>query len=108
MQVAEDLFVSGGELAALGDGAFGGAHGDQVQPFEFVAEVAPGVAGLELGDAQQQEREPDQLHVGLDAGLRVVMDGAQVDGGLDVAETSLGFVERLVAFGDVGRGEGLV
>ncbi|HEY3033725.1 MAG TPA: hypothetical protein VGJ54_03605 [Streptosporangiaceae bacterium] len=36
VQAAQDVFVPGGQLAALGDGALGGAQGDQVQAFELV------------------------------------------------------------------------
>ena len=48
---AEDPAVAGGELAALGDVAFAGGEGDEVEAFEFVAGVAPGVAGGDLCDA---------------------------------------------------------
>jgi hypothetical protein len=54
VQPAEDLLVPGGELAALGDGAFDCAQGDEVQAFEFVAGVAPGVGEFDLGDADEE------------------------------------------------------
>src|ERR1035441_6440270 len=101
--------MPGGELAALGDGALGGAKGDQVQALELVADVAPGVAEPDLGDSQQQQQgQPAQLDVGPDALVLVVVYGPQVDGGLQVAEAALGIVEPLVTLGDVGSGESLV
>jgi hypothetical protein len=42
------------------------------------------------------------------SGRQAVVDGAQVDGGLEVPPPSFGFVEALVALGDVGGGEALV
>ena len=50
---AQDLSLAGGEFAALGDGAFGGGEGDEVEAFEVVADVAPGVADGDLGDAEE-------------------------------------------------------
>ena len=55
--------------------AVGGGEGDQVHAVEFVAEVAPGVAGGVVGvvgDADQQQRQPAQLDVGADAVFAVV------------------------------------
>ena len=37
--------MAAGEGGALGDAAVGGGEGDQVHAVEFVAQVAPGVAG---------------------------------------------------------------
>jgi hypothetical protein len=82
VQPAEDLLVAGSELAALGDGAFGGAQGDQVQACEFVAGVAPGVGEYDLDHPDDEQGEPAQLDVGLDAFVLVVEHRAQVDGGL--------------------------
>jgi hypothetical protein len=48
-----------------------------VHPVEFVAQVAPGVAGGVLGDADEQQGEPAQLDVGADAVLAVVVDRSQ-------------------------------
>ncbi len=47
----EDVAVVVGEFAALSDVAVAGGEGDQVHAFEFVADVAPGVADGGLGDA---------------------------------------------------------
>jgi len=38
---------------ALGDAALRGGEADHVQPVEFVAQVAPGVAGADFGDADE-------------------------------------------------------
>ncbi len=65
--------VGGGALRVV---SVGGGEGDQVHPVEFVADVAPGVAGGVLGHADQQERKPAQLHVGADPVLTVVEDRA--------------------------------
>jgi hypothetical protein len=58
VQAAQDVLVPGGEFAALGDGAFGGAQHDEVESFEVVAQVAPGVAAGEFGHAQQEQGQP--------------------------------------------------
>jgi len=91
VQPAQDLLVPGGQFAALGEGALGCAQHDEVEPFEFVAQVAPGVVAAEFGHAQQEQGQPAQLDVGLDALVFVVVDGAYVDGGFQVAETTFGF-----------------
>jgi hypothetical protein len=67
----QDGLLAGGGGGALGDLAVGGGEGDQVHTVEFVAEVAPEVAGGVLGDADQQ-RQPAQLDVGADAVFAVV------------------------------------
>lgn len=53
-QVAPDLLLDLGGLGTLCDGAFAGSQRDQVEPVEFVAQGAPGLAGGGLGDADQQ------------------------------------------------------
>src|SRR6266498_5408553 len=58
LEGGEDGPLAGGEFAALGDLAFGGGEGDQVHPFEFVADVAPGVAHGRLRDALEQQGQP--------------------------------------------------
>ena len=70
----EDLALAVGQFGALGDGAVAGSERDEVHTVKLVADVAPGVGGLGLGDAQQQ-RQPAQLDVGLDAVLAAVIDG---------------------------------
>jgi hypothetical protein len=64
--------LAGCDRRALSDLAGVGGQGDQVHPVEFVADVAPGVAGGVLDHAQEQQRQPAQLDVGADAVLAVV------------------------------------
>jgi hypothetical protein len=73
-------------------------EGDQVQPAELAGELPPGGTGLALGDAdQQQQRQPAQQHVAADAMFQPVVDGAQVQGGLQVPEGAFGLQQVLVA-----------
>ena len=72
----EDLALGMREFGALGDGALAGGERDEVHAVELVADVAPAVCGLGLGDAQQQQRQPADLDVRLDAVLAAVVDGA--------------------------------
>ena len=51
-------------------------EGDEVEPFELAADVAPGVVCLAFGDADEEEREPADEDVGADALLEAVEDGA--------------------------------
>ena len=76
-------------------------QGDLVHPVELVAEVAPGVAGVGLGDADEEQGQPAQQDVGADAAFEVVVDGAQVEGGLHVPPASFDFEELFVAQSDV-------
>lgn len=58
LEHVQDGFLCAGGGRALGDAAVGGGQGDLVHAVEFVAEVAPGVAGGGLGDADEQQGEP--------------------------------------------------
>jgi len=78
VQGAEDVALAGGELGALLAGAGGSGERAEVHALELVAEVAPGVAGLVLGDPDQQQREPAEDHVRADPVFFAVADGAQV------------------------------
>ena len=51
-------------------------EGDGVYPAEFGGDAPPGLTGAALGDADEQQREPAQQHVGADAVLEAVEDGA--------------------------------
>ena len=53
-----------------------------METVELVAEVAPGVTGGELGGAQDEQREPADLDVRLDAPVGEVADRSklQLDG----------------------------
>src|SRR4051812_21830774 len=100
------LFGEGGGAAPDGAGLAG--EGAQVHAVELVAQVAPGVAGGGLGEADEQQGQPAQQHVGADAPFEVVVDGAQVEGRLDVPPASFDLEELLVAEGDVLGGQGWV
>lgn len=54
LERGEDGLLSGGADRALRDLAVGGDEGDQAHAVELVAQVAPGVAGGVLGDADEQ------------------------------------------------------
>ena len=86
---AEDLLVLGGELGPLPALAGVAGERDEVQALEFVAEVAPGIAGVVLGDADQQQRQPTEQHVRSDPLFLAMVDRAQVERGLHVAPGAL-------------------
>ncbi len=73
----------------------------KVDALEFVAQVAPGVAGLAFAEAHEQQREPADQDVGADALLEAVEDRAQGKDAMEVAEGALGFEQVLVAERDV-------
>ncbi len=58
---------------------------DEVHPVELLSEVAPGVGGLNLCDAQHEEPEPAQLNVWADAAL-TPMDKRMKRGFVDNAQ----------------------
>src|SRR6266581_2926980 len=105
VQGLEDVFVAGGELGAVGEGAVGAGEGAQVDALELGAQAVPGLAGGGLGDADQQQGQPAQGDVGADPVFQVVTDRAQVDDLLHVAPAALDFQQLLVAQGDVGGGD---
>ena len=85
--------MAGAQLAALGDLAVTGGEGDQVGAVELVADVAPGVVDAEFGNAQEQQGQPAQLYVGLDAFALVVKHRWHVDlDGLEVTPAALDLV----------------
>ena len=63
----------------LGDGPGVGGQGDQPDGVQGVGDVAPGVTGLDLDGADQQQGEPAQLDVADDPILASVVDRAQVE-----------------------------
>jgi hypothetical protein len=76
----QDGLLADGGGGALGDVAVGGGQGDQVHTVQFVADVAPGVAGGVLDHPDQQQCEPAQLDVGADPVLAVVEHRPQAEG----------------------------
>jgi len=79
-----------------------------MQSLQFVADVAPGVAGLVLDDPDQQQRQPAQQDVRADVVFAAVIDGPQVQDALQVAPAALDLQQLLVAQRDVlGRQGGV-
>src|SRR5712691_671196 len=108
LEVAQDLFLAGGEFGALAADAGRAGEGAEVEPFELVAEVAPGFAGGVLGDADEEQGEPAEQDVGADPVFLAVVDGAQLEARLQVAPGALDLEQLLVAERDVLGGEGRV
>ena len=63
----------------------------------------PALAGAAFGDADQQQREPADDHVGVDAVLEPVEDRPQLERRLEVAEGAFGLAQVLVAERDLLR-----
>ena len=59
------------------------------------------MAGGAFGDAGQQQGQPADQDVGVDAVFEAVEDRAQQQGGFEVAEAAFGLEEVLVAQGGV-------
>ena len=108
VQRVEDVALAGGELGALLVGAGGPGERAEVDALQLVAEVAPGLVGLVLGDPDQQQRQPAEEHVRADLFFFAVVDGAQVQRGLHVAPGALDLEQLLVAQRDVLGCEGPV
>jgi hypothetical protein len=89
----------------LGDGAGGPGEGDGVDPAEFDRDPSPCHAGAPLSDSDQQQGEPAQQDVGVDAWFDAVIDGSRVEGGFHVTEPAFGFEEVLIAERDVLGGQ---
>jgi hypothetical protein len=85
--------VHGGTRAA--------GEGDGVDPAELDGDTPPGPVGAAFGNADEQQRQPAQQHVGADAVLESVEHRPQQQAGLQVAEAALGFEQVLVAEGGV-------
>jgi hypothetical protein len=102
----QDGFLPAGEGGALRDAPVGGGQGDQVHAVEFVAQVAPGVAGAGFGDPDEQQCQPTQLDVGADAVFAVVVDRAQPEAGFAVTPATLDGEQLFVGGGQVLGGQG--
>src|SRR5215210_7156399 len=103
LEPGEDLALRVGQPGGLLDLAGGAGEGDEVEALELAAEVAPGLVGLALADADEQQREPADQDVRADALLEAVEDRAQAQDALEVAERALGLEQVLVAERDVLR-----
>ena len=88
------------EASGLLDLAGGAGERDEVQALELAAQVAPRVAGLALGEADQQQRA-SRSGCARGSGLRGGGDGAQAQDALEFAERAFGLEQVLVAERDV-------
>jgi len=77
----EDRLGVGGDLGSLADGSGGAGEVDSVDPVEFAGDGGP--VGVVLGDADEDQVEEAQRDVGLDAVLLAVVDGADLQDGLE-------------------------
>jgi len=87
------------------DGAGGTFERDEVEALQLGRDPSPAVAALAFGDPDQEQREPADDHVRVDAVLEPVEDGPQLQGGLEVAEGAFGLAQVLVAKRDLLRRE---
>jgi hypothetical protein len=107
-ELAQDRALGLGEGRGLLDRAGGPGERDELQPLELGAKPPPAAAGLALGNADEQEREPADHDVGADPLLQAVEDRADPQRPLQVAEGALGLEQVLVAEGGVlGRDLGV-
>jgi hypothetical protein len=81
------------------------ARVNQVQAVEFVADVAPGIVGGVLDDADEQQRQPAQLHMRADAVLAVAEHRAQPQRALHVPPAALDRDQLLVGGGEIVGGQ---
>jgi hypothetical protein len=105
LERGEDGALGVAWLGRLLDGAGGAVEGDEGQSLQLGRDPPPALIGGALGDPDQQEGEPADDDVRLDAVLEPVEDGAQLERGLQVAEGALGLAQVLVAERDVFGGE---
>jgi hypothetical protein len=83
------------------DGVGAPGQGDRVDSAEFERDASPVQPGASFGDADEQQGEPAEQDVGADAGFAAVEHRPQFEGGLQVAEATLGLEQVLVAQRDV-------
>jgi hypothetical protein len=76
-----------------------------VDPVQSAAHHGPGLPGGVLGDADEEQGEPAQQHVGADPLFEPVVDGPQVQDGFHVPPAALDLQQLLVAGGDVLGGQ---
>src|SRR5665647_2524129 len=101
LELAEDGPLRSCDLGALAEAAGRSSEGADLDLLELAAQVRPGVAAGGLGDADEEQGQPAEQHVGADALFFAVVDGPQVDDLLHVPPAALDLVELLVAEGDV-------
>ena len=96
------------QRGGLLDGAGRAFERDEVEALQLGRDPPPALPGRAFGDSDQQQREPADDHVGVDAVLEPVEDGKEFQGGLEVAEGAFCFAQVLVAERDLlGREVGV-
>jgi hypothetical protein len=90
LECGEDGALRVGRRGGLLDDAGGALQGDEVEPLQLGCDPRPALAGGALGDPDQEEGEPADDDVRLDAVLEPVEDGAQLECCLQVAEGAFG------------------
>ncbi len=101
----EDLTLLVAERGGLLDRAGRTAEGDELEALQLPCDLPPATGALALADADQEQGEPADQHVGADTVLEAVEDGSQGERPLEVAERALGLDQVLVAESDVFGGE---
>jgi hypothetical protein len=112
LECLQDLELRRGGLGALEHPAGGAVELAQVQARELAPDRRPGLPGLDLDHAGEQEGEEAEQHVRADPLLLAVVDGAQVERVLERSPGALDLEQLLVAERQllgrervVGRGE---
>jgi hypothetical protein len=93
------------QLGGLGELSLARAEVSLADRAELGTNRTPGLIGAGLGDADDDEPEEADQHVGADAIGLAVEDGPQAQDSLEVAEGALGLEQLLVAQRDVLRRE---
>jgi hypothetical protein len=70
----EDVALGLGQFGALAEGTGGSFEYADVEFLQVVAEVVSGLAGGDLDDADEEQREPAEDDVGADAVFESVVD----------------------------------
>lgn len=96
VQGAQDDALLGGGLGALGDAPGRAGELSGVHPVHRAGDHRPGQARGVLGDPDQHQGEVAQGDVGADPLLEAVVDGAELEDALEVAERAFGLEEALV------------
>ena len=86
-----------GRLGALLGLAGRAPVGDHPEALHLVADGRPGAPGALLADAGDEQRQPAEDHVAADAALQVVVDGPDVEVGLETAEAALDLQQLSIA-----------
>ena len=108
LESSEDLPLAIRRYRALRDAALIGPEGDEVHALELVSDVSPGVAGCVLDDSDEEQPEPAELDMGVDAVLAVVEHRSEPRGPFHVSPPVFNPVELFVGLGEIGRGEAVV